>query len=71
MEEMLLSTEGVEERYFSVREILHWHKLHIFIRTGGPYIPIWVTEFYSTFGDLVPEGKKKASAFRRVKLVIF
>uniref|UniRef100_M1DA87 Putative plant transposon protein domain-containing protein n=1 Tax=Solanum tuberosum TaxID=4113 RepID=M1DA87_SOLTU len=39
-------------------------------RRRGPYIPIWVREFYPTYGDVVPQGKKKASAYRPVKSVM-
>ncbi|KAG5584754.1 hypothetical protein H5410_045188 [Solanum commersonii] len=36
----------------------------------GSYIPTWVREFYTTYSDLVPKGKKEASAFRSVESVV-
>ncbi|KAG5585916.1 hypothetical protein H5410_046350 [Solanum commersonii] len=55
----LLSTEGLEGKYSS-----------IFTRPRGSYIPSWVREFYTSYGELVPKSKKMASKFRPVKLVI-
>uniref|UniRef100_M1DHS2 Putative plant transposon protein domain-containing protein n=1 Tax=Solanum tuberosum TaxID=4113 RepID=M1DHS2_SOLTU len=35
-----------------------------------PYIPTWVREFYTTYGELVPKEKKKINTFRSVKSVL-
>uniref|UniRef100_M1DT02 Putative plant transposon protein domain-containing protein n=1 Tax=Solanum tuberosum TaxID=4113 RepID=M1DT02_SOLTU len=69
-EEKLLSMEGLEGRYSSVREILQWHISQTFTRPRGPYIPSWVREFYIAYGDLVPKSKKKASEFRPIKSIM-
>ncbi|KAG5630372.1 hypothetical protein H5410_002089 [Solanum commersonii] len=69
LEEKLLSTEGLEGKYSSVAELLQWHWFQIFTRPRGQYIPSWVHKFYTTYGELVPKSKKKASEFRPVKSV--
>uniref|UniRef100_M1DNB5 Uncharacterized protein n=1 Tax=Solanum tuberosum TaxID=4113 RepID=M1DNB5_SOLTU len=70
LEEKLLSTEGLEGKYSDVRDTLHFHRFETFTRPRGPYIPSWVWEFYTTYGDLVPKSKKKASEFGPVKSVM-
>uniref|UniRef100_M1DZJ3 Putative plant transposon protein domain-containing protein n=1 Tax=Solanum tuberosum TaxID=4113 RepID=M1DZJ3_SOLTU len=54
-------------RYSRVRDTLHFHWFEEFTRPRVPYIPTWVREFYTTYGEVVPKEKKKASAFRLVK----
>uniref|UniRef100_M1DT33 Integrase core domain containing protein n=1 Tax=Solanum tuberosum TaxID=4113 RepID=M1DT33_SOLTU len=39
-------------------------------RPRGPYIPTWVHKFYFAYDDLVPQGRKKARAFRPVKSIM-
>ncbi|KAG5585683.1 hypothetical protein H5410_046117 [Solanum commersonii] len=70
LEEKLLSTEGLEGKYSDVRDTLHFHRFEQFTGPRGPYIPSWVWEFYTTYGDLVLKSKKKASEFRSVKSVM-
>uniref|UniRef100_M1DD02 Putative plant transposon protein domain-containing protein n=1 Tax=Solanum tuberosum TaxID=4113 RepID=M1DD02_SOLTU len=70
LEEKLLSTEGLECRCISVRDTLHYHHFKHFTRPRGTCIPTWVWEFYTTYGELVPKGKKKSSEFRPVKSVM-
>ena len=61
-DEKLVSTEGLEGRYSTVRDTLYFHRFDQFTRSRGPYIP--------TYRELVPKGKKKASTFKSVKSVI-
>uniref|UniRef100_M1DX24 Putative plant transposon protein domain-containing protein n=1 Tax=Solanum tuberosum TaxID=4113 RepID=M1DX24_SOLTU len=70
LEEKLLSMQGLVSRYFALRDRLQFHRFEQFTRPRGPYIPAWVWEFDTTYSDLVPKGKKKASAFRPVKSVM-
>ena len=69
-DEKLLSTEGLEGRYSTVRDTLYFQRFVKFTRSRGPYIPIQVHKFYTTYRELVPKGKKKASSFNSVKSVI-
>uniref|UniRef100_M1DFL3 Putative plant transposon protein domain-containing protein n=1 Tax=Solanum tuberosum TaxID=4113 RepID=M1DFL3_SOLTU len=70
LEEKLLSTEGLDGKYSKLRETLYYHEFQQFTRTRGPYIPTWVRDFYTAYGELVPKSKKKASEFRPVKSVM-
>ncbi|KAG5599705.1 hypothetical protein H5410_031075 [Solanum commersonii] len=70
LEEKLLSTEGLEGKYSDVRDTLQFHMFDQFTNPRGPYIPSWVWEFYTTYSELVPKSKKKASEFRPIKSVI-
>uniref|UniRef100_M1DS00 Integrase core domain containing protein n=1 Tax=Solanum tuberosum TaxID=4113 RepID=M1DS00_SOLTU len=66
LEEKLLSIEGLEGRYSDVRDTLHFHRFEYFTRPRGPYIRLWVWEFYTTYDDLVPKRKKKAATLDRL-----
>ncbi|KAG5595974.1 hypothetical protein H5410_037206 [Solanum commersonii] len=71
LEEKFLSTEGLEGKYLNMRDTLHFHRrFEQFTRPQGPYIPLWIGEFYTVYGDLVPKSKKKASKFGPVKSVM-
>uniref|UniRef100_M1DN82 Polyprotein protein n=1 Tax=Solanum tuberosum TaxID=4113 RepID=M1DN82_SOLTU len=70
IEEKLLSLEGLEGKHPVVLETLRYHEFEQFTRPQDPYIPSWVREFYTTYGELVPKNKKNASEFRPVKSVM-
>uniref|UniRef100_M1DZD5 Putative plant transposon protein domain-containing protein n=1 Tax=Solanum tuberosum TaxID=4113 RepID=M1DZD5_SOLTU len=62
--------QGPPPRHLEVWNTIKFHKFEIFTKLWGPYIPTWVWEFYSAYGDLVPKGKTKASAFKREDFVV-
>uniref|UniRef100_M1D935 Putative plant transposon protein domain-containing protein n=1 Tax=Solanum tuberosum TaxID=4113 RepID=M1D935_SOLTU len=68
--EKLLSMEGIKGKYSDVMDTLRYHEFEQFTRPRGPYIPSWVSEFYTTYGELVPKKKKMESEFRPVKSVM-
>uniref|UniRef100_M1DU61 Putative plant transposon protein domain-containing protein n=1 Tax=Solanum tuberosum TaxID=4113 RepID=M1DU61_SOLTU len=70
IEEKRLAIDGVINRYPKIWHTIKACKFEIFTKLWGSYIPTWVREFYTTYSDLVPQGKKKASAFRPMKSVM-
>ncbi|KAG5629123.1 hypothetical protein H5410_000840 [Solanum commersonii] len=56
--------EGLEGKHPDVLDKLRYHGFEQFTRPRDPYIPSWVREFYTAYGELVPKNKKKASEFR-------
>lgn len=70
MEEKIFSIDGVVDRHLAVQDTLQFHKFEVFTRPCGPYITTWVREFYATYSDLVPQMKKKYSAFRPIQFVM-
>lgn len=70
LEEKRLSTNGVVDSYPFVWYTLRFNNFDVFTRPRSSYIPTWIKEFYTTYGDLVPRAKKKANTLRSVACVI-
>uniref|UniRef100_M1DWW1 Gag-pol protein n=1 Tax=Solanum tuberosum TaxID=4113 RepID=M1DWW1_SOLTU len=66
LEEKLLSTDGVVDRYPEMWHTIKFNKFEILTRPRGSYIPSWYREFYAGYGELVPNEKKKANSFAPV-----
>ncbi|WMV09764.1 hypothetical protein MTR67_003149 [Solanum verrucosum] len=70
LNEKRLSTNIVVDLYPEIWNTIKFHKLEIFTKARGSYIPTLVCEFYAEYGKLVPKGNKKARSFKLVDNVV-
>ena len=71
IKEQRLSTNGVVHLYKEIISRLTYQKFHIFASHRGRYGLYQVEEFYTTYRDLVPEGKKKILSLSRYTMLLF
>jgi len=63
IEKKIMSTKGMEGKYTDVMDTFFYQEFGFFTRSKGSYIPYYVHEYYTDYGELVPKRKKDVSKF--------
>ena len=69
LEEKILSTDGVVDRYPEVWKTIMYYKFQIFTEPRGTYVPSWVREFYQAFEAALPKVQRKLKVSEMIEVV--